>query len=333
MNLFTSLRHAPAPGVAVEIAAGRVSGATLDWRGGQAVVAAHAIEPLPEGALVPSLTAANTHDRASVATALNRVVERLGRPRRIGLVVPDVVAKVSILRFEKVPQRTQDLDQLVRWQVRKAAPFPIEEGMVSYVPGQRVADGQEFIVSLARRSVIEEYEQLCTEAGAYAGLVDLATLSVINAVLANRRTPGSAAVARAAGPEEDWLLVNVAADSASIALLRGPHLIVFRNRAADTDGTLADLVHQTAMYYEDRLQGKGFARVLLAGGAGVRDAADLDQVRRSLEERVTTPIDTVDPRAAATIADRIAPSAALLDTLAPLVGLLLRDRKGDMVPA
>ena len=325
MSRFTSLREAPAPGVAIEIAAGRVSGASVDWRGGQAVIAAHAVEPLPDGALVPALNGANTHDRAAVATALNRVMERLGRPRRIGLVVPDVVAKVSLLRFEKIPTRAQDLDQLVRWQVRKTAPFPIEEAQISYVTGQRAPDGQELVVSLARRSVIEEYETLCAEAGAYAGLVDLATFNVINTVLAGR--------ASAAGAEEDWLLVNVASDSASIALVRGRHLIFFRNRAAETDGTLADLVHQTAMYYEDRLQGAGFARVLLAGGTGARVAADLDHVRRSLEERLAKPVDTVDPRAAVSIANRIAPSPALLDMLTPLVGLLLRDRKSEAVPA
>ena len=325
MSLFTSLREAPAPGVAIEIAAGRVSGASVDWRGGQAVIAAHALEPLPDGALVPALNGANAHDRAAVATALNRVMERLGRPRRIGLVVPDVVAKVSLLRFEKIPTRAQDLDQVVRWQVRKTAPFPIEEAQISYVTGQRAPDGQELIVSLARRSVIEEYETLCAEAGAYAGLVDLTTFNVINTVLAGR--------ASAAGAEEDWLLVNVASDSASIALVRGRHLIFFRNRAADTDGTLADLVHQTAMYYEDRLQGAGFARVLLAGGTGARVAADLDHMRRSLEERLAKPVDTVDPRAAVSIANRIAPSLALLDMLTPLVGLLLRNRKADVVNA
>jgi Tfp pilus assembly PilM family ATPase len=322
MSIFTSLRDSSAPGVAVEIAAGRVSGATLDWRGGRAVIASHTVEPLPDGALVPALNAANTHDRASVVTALNRVLERLGRPRRLGLVIPDVVAKVSLVRFEKIPASTQDLDQLVRWQMRKAAPFPIEEAQVSYVFGQRATDGQELIVSIARRSIIEEYEALCAQAGAHAGLVDLATFSVINAVLASGEIPAA-----------DWLLVNVAADSASIALLRGPHLIFFRNRAAETDGTLADLVHQTAMYYEDRLQGGGFARVLLAGGAEARAAADLEQVRDTLAERLTTPVDPVDPRGAATIADRIVASQGLLNTLTPLVGLLLRDRHTAKVSA
>src|SRR4029453_2603691 len=283
MSLFTSLREAPAPGFAVEIAAGRVSGASLEWRGGQAVIAAHAVEPLPDGALVPALNATNTHDRASVATAINRVIERLGRPRRVGLVVPDVVAKVSLLKFEKIPPRAQDLDQLVRWQVRKSAPFPIEEAQVSFVNGQRSADGQELIVSRARRRGIEEKGKL----GAEPGLVDRASFNGINAVLGGRSAPPAGASTGA--PEEDWLLVNVAADSASIALLRGSHLIFFRNRAADTDGTLADLVHQTAMYYQDRLQGAGFARVLLAGGAGVRVAADLAQVRQTIEDRLTAP--------------------------------------------
>jgi hypothetical protein len=119
----------------------------------------------------------------------------------------------------------------------------------------------------------------------------------------------------------------VAPDDASIALLRGPHLMSFRNRATDADGTLADLVHQTAMYYEDRLKGAGFSRVILAGAADTRHAGDIDQVRRSLEERLTTPVETIDPRTAVMLADRIDAPASLLGTLAPLVGLLLRDRE------
>ncbi len=71
---------------------------------------------------------------------------------------------------------------------------------------------------------------------------------------------------RRSAPAGDWLLVHIAPDYASIAILRGEHLIFFRNRAADGEGTLADLVHQTAMYYEDRLSGDGFSRVVLAGG-------------------------------------------------------------------
>ena len=316
MNILSSLRESPAPAVAVEIAAGRVSAASLEWRGGQPVVAAHASELLPEGALVPSLTAANAHDRAAVVGALSRLLDKMGRPRRIGVILPDVVAKVSIVRFEQVPAKIQELDQLVRWQVRKSAPFPIDDAQVSYVPGLRADDGHEFVVTVARRDVVQEYETLCAEAGAHAGLVDLATLNVINAVLAGAGAPGG-----------DWLLVNIAADYTSIALLRGPNLIFFRNRATETDGTLADLVHQSAMYYEDRLKGAGFSRVILSGAsaAGAQQSSDIDELRRSLEDRLRTPVETVDPRTAAALTDRITAAPALLDALTPLVGLLLRD--------
>jgi type IV pilus assembly protein PilM len=317
MTFLTSLRDSSGPTVAVEFAAHQVSAASLEFRGDKPFVSAHAVEPLPDGALVPSLTAHNAHNRPAVVAALGRVLERTGRPRRIGVVVPDLVAKVSLVRFETVPPRSADLDQLVRWQVRKTAPFAIEDAQVSYVAGQRAQDGQEFIVSLARRDVVEEYESLCAEAGAHAGIVDLATFNLVNVVLA-----GSA-------PSVDWLLVNVAPEYASIAILRGEHLIFFRNRSAETEGTLADLVHQTAMYYEDRLEGAGFGRVFLAGAAGAaaHQAGDIEHLRRSLQERLATPVETVDPRAAAGLTDRIVAAPALLDTLAPLVGLLLRGRE------
>src|SRR5262249_43517460 len=158
--------------------------------------------------------------------------------------------------------------------------------------GPRTLDGCEFLVSLARRDVVVEYEGLCEEAGAHAGIVDLVTFNVVNAVLAappagNAQTGSGNARAESRG---DWLLVNVAPDYASIVIMRGEHAIFYRNRSAESDGTLGDLVHQTGMYYEDRLQGAGFSRVILAGTSGMRGEGD--EVRRSLEDRLTTSVDT-----------------------------------------
>ena len=92
--------------------------------------------------------------------------------------------------------------------------------------------------------------------------------------------------------------------------------------AEESEGTLADLIHQTAMYYEDRLNGSGIARVWLAGAASIGDAA---AVRRDLEVRLGATVEQVDPSGAAALADRISPSPELADALAPLVGVLLRN--------
>jgi len=271
------------------------------------------VELLPPGAVTPALNSTNIADVKEVASALKRVFERMEiRPKRVALAIPDAVAKVSLLKFEKVPARAHDLDELVRWQVRKAAPFRIEDAQLSYVPGLRGPDGStEFVVVMARTDITREYERVCEEAGAQAGIVDLATFNVINAVLSGSQAPAS-----------DWLLVHVTPEDATMAILRGSHMVFFRNRAADGEGSLADMVHQTAMYYEDRLSGGGFVRVMLAG-AGSQDA---DYLRRALEQRLGSPVDTIDPRSAASLTDRISANTELLDELAPLVGLLARER-------
>jgi Tfp pilus assembly PilM family ATPase len=307
------------PTVAVEIARHRVSAASIVTRDSGLSVAAHAVEPLAAGWITPSLNAANISDSRAVTEALGRVLDGIGaRHKRVALAVPDSVAKVSLLHFEKVPDRARDLDELVRWQVRKAVPFRIEDAQVSYVPGMRATDGStEFVAVMARKDIIQEYENVCAAAGAHAGVVDLSTFNVINAVLASPNRPA-----------EDWLLVHVTQDDATMAILRGEQLVFFRNRAAEGEASLADMVHQTTMYYEDRLSGAGFSRVLLAGSgsAGGQGGSDAEYLRRALEQRLATRVDQVDPRQAASLTDRITANSALLDTLAPLVGLIARDR-------
>ena len=310
------LFHTPAPDVAVEIDRMHVAAARLSWRGGQAVISAHASEDLPAGLVLPGLAALNVADVPALSQAVARALSQLGgaKPARVSLILPDTVAKVSLLKLEQVPARTSDLREIVRWQVRKTAPFPVEQAVLSISDGARGAEGgREFVVALSREDVIHQYEQACTMAGVHAGLVDLSTFGVINSILSNRSAPSG-----------DWLLVHVTDTYLTLAVMRDGALLFFRNRGEE-EGTLADLIHQTAMYYEDRLHGAGFARVLIAGAARLPGGAD--SVRRGLEERLRISVEAVDPREAAALTDRISASAELLDVLAPLVGVLLRERK------
>jgi hypothetical protein len=121
------------------------------------------------------------------------------------------------------------------------------------------------------------------------------------------------------------LLVHIASDYATLAVVRGHDLVFFRNRALGAEGELADLVHQTAMYHEDRLGGSQFARVWLCGGAVALGGAD--RARRDIGELLGVSAETVDIRPAAALRDRISTSPDVLDALAAPVGLLLRERK------
>jgi Tfp pilus assembly PilM family ATPase len=300
MSLLASWLASSPPDAAVEIAPERVSAATMTGRGTGLNVQSHATEALPDGAIVASLGAHNIIDQAAVTSAVRTVLGRLdGRVNRVALIIPDVTVKVSLVRFEQVPARRDDLDQLVRWQVRKAAPFPIDDASVSYSKGASLPNGGgEFVVVVARRDIIEEYEGVCTAAGVYAGLVDPATFSALNYVLESPNAPGG-----------DWLAVHMRPGYSSIAIVRGEDVIFFRNRAEGDDESLTDLVHQTAMYYQDRLAGQGFSRVLLGGSGRVPGAVDM--ARRDLEERLGGRVDQLGPS----------------DVLTPLTGMLLRTRR------
>jgi Tfp pilus assembly PilM family ATPase len=203
--------------------------------------------------------------------------------------------------------------ELVRWQMKKSAPFPLEQAIVTFTAGSpQTEGGQEFIVSASRRDIIEEYEGACSHAGVHAGLIDIATFAIINGVVVQQTPPSS-----------DWLLVHTTPAYTSLAVLRNDHVIYFRNQADDAEGALADVVHQTAMYYEDRLKGGGFSRVLLAGAASVPGGADA--LRKNLEERLNVAVEAVDPRGVAALVDRISAAPELLDTLNPLIGILVRE--------
>ncbi len=104
----------PPPSVGVEIAADRVTAVSLAKQGGSWVVAAHGTERIAPGVVTPALNALNVHDGRALAAALRSAFDKLGaRPKRIALVIPDTAAKLSLLRFDKVPADA-DLDQLIR---------------------------------------------------------------------------------------------------------------------------------------------------------------------------------------------------------------------------
>ena len=315
MSILASWLASPPLEAALEISPAAVSVAVLGGRSSNPVVQGYAVEPLPAGAVTPSLTSTNIVDPDAVARALDAACQSLGlKPKRVALVIPDVAAKVSLVRFDQTPSRRDDLNQLIRWQVKKSTPFPVDDACLTYTAGAHNAGGSEFIVVVARRETIREYEGVCERIGIEAGLVDISTFGVINLFLSSNL-----------GTAGDWLVVHMRPEYTSMAILRREDVLFFRNRAEGDAEALEDVVHQTAMYYQDRLEGRGFSRILL-GGIG-RLQGEVDLARRNLEARMGTVVEPIDPTRGAALTDRITATPELMATLSPLVGMLLRTRK------
>jgi len=315
MSILASWLASPPLEAALEISPAAVSVAVLGGRSSNPVVQGYAVEPLPPGAVTPSLTSTNIADPDAVARALDSACQSLGlKPKRVALVIPDVAAKVSLVRFDQTPTRRDDLNQLIRWQVKKSTPFPVDDACLTYTAGAHQAVGGEFVVVVARRETIREYEGVCERIGIEAGLVDISTFAVINLFLSSNL-----------GTAGDWLVVHMRPEYTSIAILRRDDVLFFRNRVEGDAEAMEDVVHQTAMYYQDRLEGRGFSRILL-GGIG-RIQGEVDLARRNLEARMGTVVEPIDPTRGAALTDRITATPELMATLSPLVGMLLRTRK------
>ena len=278
MTLLDTVRgwvSTPGPAVAIDIAADGVSAAAVSAAAGGAAACAHA--PLPPGAVTPAAAGANVRDREAAAAAVRDVLGRLPRrDSRVSLIVPDSAAKVSILRFETAPARRADLERLIRWKVRDAVPFGLDDAQVAWDAAAPRAGGADFVAVVMRRDIVEEYEAVAAAAGARPGIVAPASFGLLNLVRAG---------APAAAGAGDKLLVHAAAGYNSAAIVQDGRLASYGSQPGDRDADLADLVHRTAMYYEDRLGGAGFAQVLLAA-----DRRAVQAVTGRLAARFDAPI-------------------------------------------
>ena len=317
MNIFHSIRRVAstvAPTVGVDIATDRVSAVALGRQPTKPKLLGHATELLPAGAIVPSASEHNIVDRVSVVEALNLVLEQLPRrATRVVLTIPDSIAKVSFVQFESVPDRTSDLDQVIGWKVHKTVPFRLEDSQLAYSPGApQGEEGREYIVTLVRRDIVQEYESLCDEAGVHAGLVDLVGMNLVNVAI--MMTPRLT---------KDWLLVHSSETASTLAIIRNQDLIFFRSRPTTTEGDFADLVHQSAMYYQDRLNGDGLKRAVFVDGRGSATGTLFDAIGETLEYRLAMPINRL---ALDDEIDTLGLNLDALDSIAAPIGLLLRQR-------
>ena len=279
-----------------------------------------ASEPLPAGAVVPALDRRRTSpDPAVVADALERALERAG----LGVAAPR--------RARRARQRRARVAAAVRAAARPRERISISSSAGSCARPRRFRsttrrsatsrasarrrgrDARGRRRAARRRS--RSTRPSPTPLGIHAGIVDLASFNVMNAV-----------IGAGAAPAGDWLLVCLAPEATTLAILRGDAPDVLppprgrRRRAAQraraSDG---DVSRGSA--------GRDAVRARLAVRRGARAAAPRD-ARREIA-RSAWRAGRSRRRAAGGGAARasVSRSPDVLDALAAPVGVLLRERR------
>jgi type IV pilus assembly protein PilM len=239
------------PKLACEVAADRVLAGRLSERGN--IVEACAAGELSPGSLIPDLTETNLKDRQGVTRVIRETLGAVsGRSRDVIAVLPDTAVRVALLDFEALPTSRQEAEGVVRFRLKKSLPFDVEKANVSYHT-QSVTGGLRVIAAVALSSVIEDYESAFREAGYAPGVVLPSMLAALGATQA----------------EKPVMVVKVDARTASIAILQGQQLLLFRTLenawgANITGEQLGEEVYPSIVFFQDTYH-LNLEKIVIAG--------------------------------------------------------------------
>lgn len=170
------------PNTVVEIQPDFVAGMRLAGKtnGGSQRLRSIGIAGLNPETLVPVANGPNVADPADLGRALEAVAETLANGgARYGLLVPDGAARVSILSFETLPPNPREARALLRWRMKEALPFPLQEARISHQVVTREAERIEVLAVAAKASVLAEYERALEQVAGAPELVLPATLALL----------------------------------------------------------------------------------------------------------------------------------------------------------
>lgn len=243
----------PHPALACEIASTHVAVAHGSRTG--AALDAHAVEPLPEGAVLTSPVELNILDPQAVGGALRTAFSRVHvGGAEVALLVPDPVVRVFLLHFETFPRRADEAVPLLRWRLKKSVPFDVEDTVVSYLQQPPRAGGVDVLAAVGRQRILRQYEEQVEAAGFHAGVVLGSTLATLP-LLDEGRTS---------------LLARMTGTTLTTVIVRGHLLCVYRctempaGAASLEAQALLDEVYPAVAYYQDTWR-EGIQQVRLAG--------------------------------------------------------------------
>ncbi|WP_447973534.1 hypothetical protein [Nitrospira sp. Kam-Ns4a] len=231
--------------------------------------------PLPSGLVRPSEDKPNLSDAAALTARLRELRGRRHGLLPVALSLPDPAARIALLEFDALPQKTADLETLLRWRLRQECGLPTVPVRLAYrafrTPGHVAPGARPFRIWVAavREEVLAQYTDACAEAGFYPVATGLASLQIFDlcrptlaAALARQAEPG-------AGDEREFFFLHRAEWGFAFFAFRGPALQFIRvkawpagpealdggaNGAACEEALFADEIVATLQFYTETVQ-------------------------------------------------------------------------------
>lgn len=165
----------------LEVTSSAVRLAALSGRGGAAPLAVQKAD-LQAGQVAGGYASPNIQDPDGLVQALRHCLG--GVPargaRRVALSLPDATFRVQTLEFDQLPGKSADRERLIRWRLEKAAAFDISDTLLRYQVLRRQDSGFTVLVSVAKRAVIAQYEDVLTRMGLEPWSIGLSSFHALN---------------------------------------------------------------------------------------------------------------------------------------------------------
>ena len=134
--------------------------------------------PLPDGVLRPSATEPNILDREIVEKELQALLQHTSE-RTVAICLPDQACHLAVFPFETVPPRERDREPILRWRFQHEEHVAVGDARIFHcvfpvrktaktVKAPATQEGQvtAYVLAMAiTRSVLDQYEHVCRQAG------------------------------------------------------------------------------------------------------------------------------------------------------------------------
>jgi hypothetical protein len=294
--------------VALEVRPGALGIVRVKKEAGRLSFAGGASLELTRGVLDLSITQPNIADPKAFEETLRALLPRagVGGTTRIGLVLPDPVARVALVPTAEIEARGKAaLDEVMRFKLRKSVPFEIRDARIA-VATSRHAD--TVVAVVIYQPVLEAYERACLAVGLQPGLVELAGFALLRAAVPGAETAGAGGA--------DRLLVNWDEGYVTLLLARGDWPMIVRTLVGEAASSPREVIREvanTVLYYRERLGGKGLTQALLRSAAlPAERAATLLAEALGMTPRVLEPLGAVSGVGLGATTQALAGAAACL---------------------
>ncbi|MBI3754789.1 MAG: pilus assembly protein PilM [Deltaproteobacteria bacterium] len=153
--------------IGLEISRGYISAVELEFKDNAVFLKKSGKIELPPLLVTPSLSEENISDAEKFKEAVKTLFENAGiSGKHISLAIPDASVKIAFLEFEDIPEEREKIIELIKWNLKKALPFPSDETVVDFqiteMPSQE-SRLYRLVIALMRKDVLEQYENLLND--------------------------------------------------------------------------------------------------------------------------------------------------------------------------